>query len=159
MNIKKTKRNFNYLPYLLLVMVIVGSLLFTNSLGKKVNELNYTQLTAEINNDQVTEINITPRSGSGVYIVTGKLKDYSKNETFKATVPYTDTVISTLYTMAEEHNLKVETNTNPENSIWLTVLVNVVPLVLITKNRKFSIYNTTCINWNTILFNVIKIRK
>ena len=131
MNIKKTKRNFNYLPYLLLVMVIVGSLLFTNSLGKKVNELNYTQLTAEINNDQVTEINITPRSGSGVYIVTGKLKDYSKNETFKATVPYTDTVISTLYTMAEEHNLKVETNTNPENSIWLTVLVNVVPLVLI----------------------------
>ena len=131
MNIKKTKRNVNYLPYLLLVMVIVGSLLFTNSLGKKVNELNYTQLTAEINNDQVTEINITPRSGSGVYIVTGKLKDYSKNETFKATVPYTDTVISTLYTMAEEHNLKVETNTNPENSIWLTVLVNVVPLVLI----------------------------
>ena len=131
MNIKKTKRNVNYLPYLLLVMVVVGSLLFTNSLGKKVNELNYTQLTAEINNDQVTEINITPRSGSGVYIVTGKLKDYSKNETFKATVPYTDTVISTLYTMAEEHNLKVETNTNPENSIWLTVLVNVVPLVLI----------------------------
>ena len=131
MNIKKTKRNVNFLPYLLLVMVVVGSLLFTNSLGKKVNELNYTQLTAEINNDQVTEINITPRSGSGVYIVTGKLKDYSKNETFKATVPYTDTVISTLYTMAEEHNLKVETNTNPENSIWLTVLVNVVPLVLI----------------------------
>ena len=131
MNIKKTKNNMNFLPYILLIVVIIGSLLFTNSLGNKVNELNYTQLTTEINNDNVTEINITPRSGSGVYIVTGKLKDYSKNEKFKATVPYTDTVISTLYTMAEEHNLKVETNTNPENSIWLTVLVNVVPLVLI----------------------------
>ena len=93
--------------------------------------MNYTQLTTEINNDNVTEINITPRSGSGVYYVTGKLKDYKKNESFKATVPYTDTVISTLYNLAEEHDLKVQTNTNPENSLWLTVLVNVVPLVLI----------------------------
>ena len=74
MNIKKTKRNMNFLPYILLLVVVIGSLLFTNSIGNKVNELNYTQLTSEINNDNVTEINITPRSGSGVYIVTGKLK-------------------------------------------------------------------------------------
>ena len=131
MNIKKTKKNVNFLPYLLLMVVVIGSLLFTNSLGSKTNELNYTELTTEINNNNVTEINITPRSGSGVYIVTGKLKNYGKNESFKVTVPYTDTVISTLYTMAEEHNLKVETNTNPENSLWLTILVNVVPLLLI----------------------------
>ena len=131
MNIKKTKRNMNFLPYILLLVVVIGSLLFTNSIGNKVNELNYTQLTSEINNDNVTEINITPRSGSGVYIVTGKLKDYKKNESFKATIPYTDTVISTIYTIAEEHNLKVETNTNPENSIWISLLINVVPLVLI----------------------------
>ncbi len=131
MNIKKTKRNMNFLPYILLLVVVIGSLLFTNSIGNKVNELNYTQLTSEINNDNVTEINITPRSGSGVYIVTGKLKGYKKNESFKATIPYTDTVISTIYTIAEEHNLKVETNTNPENSIWISLLINVVPLVLI----------------------------
>ena len=131
MNIKKNKKNVSALPYLLLIVVIIGSLIFTNSIGNKVNELNYTQLTTEINNDNVTEINITPRSGSGVYIVTGKLKGYEKNEKFKATVPYTDTVISTLYSAAETHNLKVETNTNPENSVWLTLLINVVPLAII----------------------------
>jgi len=131
MNIKNKKKNVNILPYILLIAVIIGSLIFTNSIGNKVNELNYTQLTTEINNDNVTEINITPRSGSGVYIVTGKLKGYEKNEKFRATVPYTDTVISTLYSAAETHNLKVETNTNPENSVWLTVLINVVPLAII----------------------------
>ena len=131
MNIKKNKKNVNVMPYILLIVVIIGSLIFTNSIGNKVNELNYTQLTTEINNDNVTEINITPRSGSGVYIVTGKLKGYGKNEKFKATVPYTDTVISTLYSAAETHNLKVETNTNPENSVWLTLLINVVPLAII----------------------------
>ncbi len=131
MNIKKTKRNTNLLPYLLLLAVVVGALLFTSTLGSKVNELNYSELTSEINNNNVSEINITPRSASGVYIVTGKLKDYKRNESFKVTVPYTDTVISSLYTLSEEHNLKVQTNTNPENSVWLSVIVNVVPLVIL----------------------------
>ncbi len=131
MNIKKTKRNTNLLPYLLLLLVVVGSLLFTSTLGNKVNELNYSELTSEISNDNVSEINVTPKSGSGVYVITGKLKDYKRNESFKVTVPYTDTVISSLYTLSGEHNLKVQTNTNPENSVWLSILFNVVPLVIL----------------------------
>ena len=74
---------------------------------------------------------MTPRSSSGVYVVTGKLKDYEKNETFKVTVPYTDTVISSLYEAAEKQNLKVKTNTNPENSAWINILLNVGPILLI----------------------------
>ncbi len=129
MNIKKTKRNVNYLPYLLLITVIVFSLIFTNTLGNKVNELNYTELVNELNNDNVSEINITPKNAYGVYIITGKLKNYDKNEKFKATVPYTDTLISTIYNTAEEHNVKTVSNT--ENIDWLSIVINVVPLLLI----------------------------
>ncbi len=130
MNIKKTKRNMNLMPYLLLFAVVVTSYIFLNSISTKVNELNYTELTTEINSGKVTELNVTPRNSSGVYELTGKMEGYKKGETFKVTVPYTDTVISSIYEAAEQHSLKVTTNTNPENSTWLSILFNIVPIVL-----------------------------
>ncbi len=130
MNIKKTKKSINFMPYLLLIVVMVGSYLFLNTLGTKVHELSYTELTSELNNDKVTEIAVTPKSGAGVYLITGKLNGYSNTESFKVTVPYTDTVISSLYEIAESKGLKVETNTNPENSTWITILINFVPILI-----------------------------
>ena len=130
MNIKRNKRNISFMPYILLAVVIVCSYLFLNTLGTKVNTLNYTELVSQINDGNVTEISVTPRSASGVYVITGKLSNYSKGETFSVTVPYTDTVISSLYETAESKNLKVETNTNPDNATWLNILINVVPIVI-----------------------------
>jgi len=130
MNIKKSKKSMNFLPYILLLVVVIGSYLLLNTLGTEVHELNYTELTTQINDGNVEELSVTPKSASGVYVVSGRLKDYKKNETFKVTLPYTDTVISTLYETAESQNLKVETNTNPENSAWLSILINVVPILI-----------------------------
>ncbi len=130
MNIKKTKNSMNFMPYVLLMIVVIGSYLFLNTMGNKVNDLNYTDLIKQINDGKVTEISVTPRSASGVYVITGKLEDYKKGETFSVTVPYTDTVISSLYETAEKKDLIVETNTNPENSTWITVLINIVPIIL-----------------------------
>ena len=130
MNIKKTKRNMNFMPYLLLFAVVVTSYILLNSISTKINELNYTELTSDINSGKVTELNVTPRNSSGVYELTGKMEGYKKGETFKVTIPYTDTVISSIYEAAELHNLKVTTNTNPENSTWLSILFNIVPIIL-----------------------------
>jgi len=118
------------LPYILLAVVIISSYIFLNSMGNKVNELTYTELTSKLDEGNVTEIAVTPKSGDGVYVITGKLEGYAKGETFIVTVPYTDTVISSLYDLANKNNLNVETNTNPENSAWLTILVNIVPIVI-----------------------------
>ena len=130
MNIKRNRKSMSFMPYILLLVVVLGSWIFLTTLGKDVHEINYTELTTQINNDNVEELNITPRSASGVYVITGKLKDYKKTESFKVTVPYTDTVISTLYETAENHGLKVNTNTNPENSTWLNVAINILPIVI-----------------------------
>ena len=127
---KKSKRNMNFMPYLLLLVVVITSYIFLNSINTKVNELNYTELTTEINSGKVTELNVTPRTSSGVYELTGKMNGYKRGEIFKVTVPYTDTVISSIYETAEQHNLKVTTNTNPENSTWINVLFNVVPIIV-----------------------------
>ena len=130
MNIKKTNKSMNFLPYLLLAVVVFSSYLFLNTMGNKVNELTYTELTTKLNDGNVTEIAVTPKSGDGVYVITGKLKDYDKSETFIVTIPYTDTVISSLYETANKNDLNVETNTNPENSAWLNVLINIVPIII-----------------------------
>ena len=130
MNIKKSKKNISFMPYLILVAVIISTYVFLNTIGTKVNNITYTELTTELEKDNVKEIAVTPKSGAGVYVITGKLKDGAKNETFSVTVPYTDTVISTLYETAEGKGLNVETNTNPENSAWITILVNFLPILL-----------------------------
>ena len=131
MNIKKSKKSMSFMPYLVLAVIIFGAYLYINTLGNKVNKIDYSELTKELANGTVTELNVVPKSGSGVYIITGKLSTYKKGESFSATVPYTDTVISSIYVAAEKNNLKVTTSSNPENSIWLSLLFNVVPLLLI----------------------------
>ena len=130
MNIKKSKKTINIMPYILLTIVVVGSYIFLNTIGTKINTLDYSTLTNELNRGNVEELYVTPRSGQGVYILTGKLKDYKKTESFTVTIPYTDTVISSIYQSAESQDLKVQTKTNPESSMWLTVVVNIVPIVI-----------------------------
>ena len=130
MNIKKSKKTMNFMPYLILLIVVFGTYIFINTAGTKINKLDYNEFTSELSSGKVTELNVTPKSSSGVYILTGKLEGYKKGETFTVQVPYTDTVISTIYESAEKYNLKVETNTNPENSVWLSVLFNIVPIII-----------------------------
>ena len=131
MNIKNRKNNISFLPYLVLAVIILIAFLYTNTLGSKVNKLAYNEFTTELNNGKVTELNVVPRSSSNVYVITGKLSTYGKRESFIVTVPYTDTIISSLYKYSEENNLKITTNNNPENSMWLNILFNIVPILMI----------------------------
>ena len=130
MNIKKTKKSMNLMPYIILTIVVIGSYMFLNSFSTKINKIDYNELTKEIENNNVKELVVTPKNAAGVYILSGKLNNYGKGETFTVTIPYTDTVVSSIYELAESHNLKVQTNTNPENSTWLTIVVNVVPIII-----------------------------
>ena len=130
MNIKKTKKSMNLMPYIVLTIVVIGSYIFLNSFSTKINKMDYNELTKEIENNNVKELVVTPKNAAGVYILSGKLNNYGKGETFTVTIPYTDTVVSSIYKLAESHNLKVQTNTNPENSTWLTIVVNIVPIII-----------------------------
>ena len=130
MNIKKTKKSMNLMPYIVLTIVVIGSYMFLNSFSTKINKIDYNELTKEIENNNVKELVVTPKNAAGVYILSGKLNNYGKGETFTVTIPYTDTVVSSIYELAESHNLKVQTNTNPENSTWLTIVVNIVPIII-----------------------------
>ena len=87
MKIKEVKRNNafrNFLPYLIL-LIIIGVTFFILYLGtNKVNDLTTGELLEALAKNEVTEIVIMPKSNESVYYLTGKLKDYKENETFEA---------------------------------------------------------------------------
>ena len=128
---KKNNITKQTMPYLILILVIFGTLVFYNIGNTKVNKLNYDELITELSKDTVKSIEVTPKSNAGVYYITGKLKDYGKNEEFKVNVPLSETVINKILSYADNNEFEVKTNTNPENSSVVTILVNVVPFVLL----------------------------
>ena len=130
MNIKRSKKSMNYMPYILLALVVIGSYIFLMTMGSETHEFNYTELTNQIKLDNVEELEVTPKSDSSVYVITGRLKEYKKNETFKATVPYTDTSIEKLLELAEDKNITTKVNNDPGNISWVTILINVVPILI-----------------------------
>ena len=129
MNKKTIKRSA--LSYVFLAIVILGVLYFVNILNRKVNNLSYTEFKEAMMDEKLEEVTITPSSSAGVYELTGKLDGYKKNETYYVKAPLTDSTIKDIYAASEEYGFDIDTEKDPESSIFLLFLVNVLPLILI----------------------------
>ncbi len=129
----KKKNNFakQTLPYLLLFLVIAGVMMFMELSKYTVNDLSYDKFISELSLGNVEKIEITPKSGAGVYYITGSLDGYDKNESFRVNAPLSDAVIEKVMKYTEEDNVEVVTNSNPESSGFLTVIINIVPTMLL----------------------------
>ena len=120
----------NVFPYLVLCCVVTGILMFLNYGGNITKDITAGELMKSIQKEEVTEIVITPKSSESIYYVTGKLKDYKENESFKAKVIEAEIDDVTKY--AETHKLDVYKNeSDPGSSQILYILVNVLPLVVL----------------------------
>ena len=87
MNHKKNNINKGLVPYVLLLLFIVGCLLFANSMKNKVNEFTYNEFSKYLNDGEISEIKIVPKVNTQNYEVTGKLKSYDEYESFKLYKP------------------------------------------------------------------------
>ena len=136
MNKKNVKKNF--VPYLFLLVILIGiyyTVMFTN---KTVNDINYGTFLNEIQSNNVKEVVITPNASSGVYEITGTLKNYGENESFYIKVPLTDSVIKQiLNTEQNELEFELKTNDDPGSSTLLWVVMNVLPLVILVAGLFF----------------------
>lgn len=131
MNVKTNKNdNFkNFLPYVVLAGVIAIVLFALNMQGTKVHELKTGELITELKENNVTEVTVTPKSNESIYVIEGKLEGYKKTEKFESKVVGTE--LDTVLTLIKENNVKeYDTNSDPGESVFLYILVNVLPLVL-----------------------------
>lgn len=127
---QKTLRK-GILPYLFLVLLIFGIYYLFGIMNQKINVLSYNELITAINNGEVTEMAITPKSRASVYLITGKLSGYDENENFSIRVPLTDSVVKNILESGSNNEFELTTNADPESSsLWL-ILVEVLPMVIL----------------------------
>lgn len=134
MNKKTLKKGLT--PYLLLIFVIVGTYLVFGLLNRQVHTFTYDQFIKELNADNITELQITPKDRAVIYQIDGKLEGYKSNESFTLSAPLTDSVISNIITVGEdsessELGFKLNVNSDPESSSLLLIIVNILPLVFL----------------------------
>ena len=127
MNSKDLKKNT--VPYLILLCLVLGLFFFYSAYGTKVNELSYQELYTALNDGTVKKIELTPKDGAGVYEITGTLNSYASNESFYIKVPKTDSIVDLILESNTNHDFELVTNEDPDSSVWLLILINVVPII------------------------------
>ena len=129
------KNNNNYIkqsmPYLVLLLVIVGIMTFYELSQYKVNVLTYDQFIFELDKHGVNKLEITAKSGAGIYYITGTLNGYSDKESFEVNAPLSESVVNRVTEYAESNNITLVTGENPERNNVGGVLLNVIPTVLL----------------------------
>lgn len=159
MNVKpKQNDSFkNLLPYVVLAVVILVVISVLRIQGTTVNDLSTGELITELKENNVTEISITPKSDESVYYIEGKLEDYKETESFTAKVVASE--LENVLTLINENKIEeYNTNSDPGSSIFLYVLVNVLPLVLLVVVMYFLFMRLANSNKNSMDFGRSKAR-
>ena len=119
------------MPYLVLLLVIVGIMTFYELSQYKVNVFTYDQFISELDKQDVNKLEITAKSGAGIYYITGTLNGYSDKESFEVNAPLSESVVNRVTEYAESNNITLVTGENPERNNIGGVLLNVIPTVLL----------------------------
>ncbi len=127
MNIKDTKKGL--LPYALLILACLLILFFFNLSNNVVNDITYDEFLKNMEEKNITEVEITPRNSAGVYEISGKLNGYEDGETFYLKLPLSNEVVAQI--LSSENEFALTTNSDPESNGFLILLVNFLPTILI----------------------------
>ena len=127
---KKTIKK-GLLPYLFILLIILGIFYLFNFLNHKTNILTYNEFMENLANGKVKEVMLVPRDRAQTYEVTGKLSDYAENESFYAVLPKSENVVKKITDITEKQKIELVTKADPESSTWLVILADVLPLALL----------------------------
>ncbi len=155
----KTRKNGilkSLYPYFVIALIFFGVMYFLNYGNKEVHELTSGQLIKEVNKSTITSIKITPKSSESIYIIEGKLNDYTKGESFKAKVLEKDLPIVTDY--ANNLGKEYKTESDPGSSSILYIIVNILPIVIIVITAYVLFGRLASTNKNSMDFGKSKAR-
>ena len=110
---------------------MLGILYFFNLSNTKINQFTYDEFITYMDNKEISEIAITPRSSGGVYEIRGKLNSYGENESFYLKVPLSNEVIAKILNAEESYDFKISTSSDPDSNTLLIFILNVLPTIII----------------------------
>ena len=147
----KNKQNNGFIKnpflYILIIVVLVTGFqyFFTGSATGRSQQINYSQLVKEIQNNNVTEMSYQPNGSiievSGTYKKPKESKDttgilffspeISKVSRFTSVVLTSDTTVSDLQKLAAEHETEVTIKRESSSGMWINLLISLVPFIII----------------------------
>ena len=127
---KKTVKK-GLLPYLFLLVIMLGVFYVFDVLDKNVHELTFDEFVEKLDKGKITELEIVARGSGYTYDVTGTLSNYKENETFEATLPLSEEVMKKIVDASDEQEFKLTVKPDPSSSSLLVIVVNVFPIVLL----------------------------
>ena len=126
MNVNKKVVKKGLLPYVFLLLVMLGVIYFVSVANQKVNVLTYNEFMTSLEDKEVKEITVTPRDRAKIYEITGTMDNYKENETFFVRVPLSDQVMKKLVEASDKYDFEFTSTADPESSTLLLILVNVL---------------------------------
>lgn len=126
---KKVKQGL--LPYVFLLLIILGVFYFVTIANQKINNLTYSEFMKALDSSEVTELEVKPRERASIYEVSGKLKNYGKNETFYVRLPLSEQVMKKLVTASDKYNFEFTAVADPESNSIVIFIANYLPMILI----------------------------
>lgn len=126
---KKVKQGL--LPYVFLLLIMLGVFYFVTIANQKINNLTYSEFMKALDSSEVTELEVKPRERASVYEVSGKLKNYGKNETFYVRLPLSEQVMKKLVTASDKYNFEFTAVADPESNSIVIFIANYLPMILI----------------------------
>ncbi|MGT2712423.1 ATP-dependent zinc metalloprotease FtsH [Streptococcus oriscaviae] len=137
-----------FLIILLIATIITGFQFFRAGSQVATHQISYSQVVEELKDGNVKEITYQPNSS--VIEITGTYKtekeaeselsssiklfqfsDTQKYKKFTSIILAADTTVANLEALAAESNVKVTVKPESSNGLWLSILVNVFPLVIV----------------------------
>ena len=129
MNKKNMKKG--YMQFLALFILMLSIFYLFEMLNIKINDLSYNEFMKEVEEGNVVEVFISPQSRTGVYQISGKLEGYEEDESFLLEVPLSNESLAIIYEAQAEQGFKLDTVADSSNSLFLSFLFNVVPIILL----------------------------
>ena len=124
------KKGNNLMPYIFLLIFIIGCMLIVNLQGSIVKELNASEFMTALEENKIEEITIINKVRSENYEITGKLKDYNENESFKLYLPVSEEFMKKIVAAEEEQNFKLVVERDSDTSAWYALL-EYIPTILL----------------------------
>ena len=156
MDKKRVKKGL--VPYLFMILVILGVFYIFGIMNKDVNNLTYNEFMDELNNGTVKTMYITPRSNAKTYEVTGTLKDYKENESFFSRIPMSEEVMKKIVEASEVQKFELEAKNDPDSSSLVLILVNVLPIAILIGFAFFFLNKQMAGNRSSLDFGKSKAR-
>ena len=119
------------LPYVFLLLIMLGVFYFVTIANQKINNLTYSEFMKSLDSSEVTELEVKPRERASIYEVRGKLKNYKENETFYVRLPLSEQVMKKLVTASDKYNFEFTAVADPESTSLLIIVANYLPMLLV----------------------------